>query len=375
MENIMIANNKHISYAGPSITEEDAEFVKQAVLNGFYENYKTYVQQLERTFADYIGVKYAIATPNCTTALHLSLAALDIKPGDEVIVTDLSCVATAFPIHYLGATAIFVDVDKNSMCIDPQKILEAISSKTKAIMAVHYLGHPAAMDEIMTISKSYNLPVVEDAAAAVGTRFKGEKVGKFGNCAAFSFQGAKVAVSGEGGILVADDQSLYERAHLLANLGRNDRECLYWSDEAGFKYTMPNLTAALALSQMKRVDELVDKKRRIFSQYYERLNGLEQLKVHSEEEGCFSNYCYPAVSLTPESKITRNELLNQLLAEGIDSRPVQPRMSPMPMFQQRYDNPTAEYLDKNAFILPSAAKLSSEDIDFVCDNIIKFLKG
>src|SRR6185436_11454012 len=322
----MITTTKHISYAGPSITEEDAEFVKQAVLNGFYENYKTYVQQLERTFAEYIGVNYAIATPNCTTALHLSLAALDIKPGDEVIVTDLSCVASAFPIHYLGATAVFVDVDKNSMCIDPQKILEAITPKTKAIMAVHYLGHPAQMDQILTIANDHNLPVVEDAAAAVGAQFKGGKVGKFGQFSAFSFQGAKVAVSGEGGILVTDDQSLYERAHLLANLGRNDRECLYWSDEVGFKYSMPNLTAALALSQMKRVDELVDKKRKIFSQYYERLNGLEQLNVHKEEEGCVSNYCYPAVSLTTAAKITRDDLLKQLLAEGIDSRPVQPRM-------------------------------------------------
>lgn len=369
----MITNTKRISYAGPSITEEDAEFVKEAVLNGFYENYKFYVQQLERTFAEYIGVKYAIATPNCTTALHLALAALNLKPSDEVIVTDLSCVATAFPIHYLGGTAVFVDVDKDSMCIDPQKILEAITPKTKAIMVVHYLGHPAAMDEILTISRNYNLPIVEDAAAAVGSRFKGEKVGTFGNFAAFSFQGAKVAVSGEGGILVTNDQQLYEKAHLLANLGRNDRECLYWSDEAGFKYTMPNLTAALALSQMKRIDELVDRKRQIFSQYQERLTGLEQLNIHVEKEDCISNYCYPAVSLTPRVRFTRNNLLDHLLSRGIDSRPVQPRMSPMPMFQQRHNNQVADYLDKNAFILPSAARLSTADIDFVCDNIVEFL--
>ena len=362
---------KKISYAGPSVTEDDAEFVKQAVLNGFYENYKHFVQELELTFANYIGVSYAIATPSCTTALHLSLIALGIKPGDEVIVTDLSCVATAFPISYIGATAVFVDVDKDSMCIDPQKIYDAITPRTKAIMIVHYLGHPADMDEILDIANSNNLPVVEDAAAAIGSRYKGKNVGQFGQFAAFSFQGAKVAVSGEGGILVTNDRTLYEKARLAANLGRTDRVCLYWSDEIGFKYTMPNLTAALALSQMARIDELVNGKRKIFSQYYAHLASIEQLKVHKEKEGCFSNYCYPAVSLRPGVKQTRAEILKELTNNGIDSRPVQPRMSPMPMFTERYSNLVAEHFDKNGFILPSAGRLTPDDIDYVCESIKK----
>lgn len=368
-------NRKKISFAGPWITQKEIDYVVDAVKNGWYETYDMHAKKLEKTVADYIGMKYAIATHCCTQALHLSCAALGLKDGDEVICTDFSWVATAYAISYTGATPVFVDIDPDSWCIDPKAIEKAITKKTKAIMLVHCFGQPAEMDTIMEIARRHNLYVIEDAAPAMGAEFKGKKVGSFGDFGCFSFQGAKLTASGEGGILLTNNEELYNKAALLASMGRTDSQAVFWSDQLGYQYTIANLTAALALAQVERIEELISRKRQIFAWYYERLKDVDGIKIIKEKENCFSNYCYPSILLGDSITIERDEVLLKLKEQNIHCRPAFPRMSRFPSLEQRFPNPVAEKVEKRGISLSSAANLTEDDIDFVWYTLRDIIKA
>ena len=364
---------KKISFAGPWITQKEVDYVIDATLNGFYETFDMHSKKLEKTVCEYLGVHYALATHCCTLALHLAAASLGLRPGDEVICTDFSWVATAYAIAYTGATPVLVDIDPETWCIDPEAITEAITDKTKAIMLVHTFGHPARMDEIMAIAQENNLRVIEDAAPALGAEFKGRKVGTFGDFGCFSFHGAKLAVSGEGGIIVTDDESLYKRVALMASMGRTDSQAVFWSDEIGYQYTIANLTAALALAQVERVNELITKKRQIFEWYNDRLKNVPGIKMIVERAGCRSNYCYPALLLEDSIAVPRDEVLKKLRELNIHCRPAFPRMSRFPTLEQRFPNPVAMRVEQRGMVLASAANLDEQDIDLVCKNLIDIL--
>jgi perosamine synthetase len=361
--------NKKISFAGPWITQKEINYVIDAVKNGWYETYDMHTKKLEKAVTNYLGVKYGIATHCCTLALHLAAATLGLKEGDEVICTDFSWVATAYAVSYTGATPVFVDIDPDSWCIDPKKIKEAVTKKSKAIMLVHTFGHPAQMDEIMKIAKEYDLRVIEDAAPSLGAEFKSQKTGTFGDIGCFSFQGAKIAVSGEGGIFVTNNEEIYEKALLLASMGRTDSKAVFWSDSLGFQYTIANLTAALALAQVERIDELVAKKREVFDFYYTRLKGTKGIKIIREKKDCKSNYCYPSILLEDSILMSRDEVLKRLKVLNIHCRPGFPRMSRFPIFEPRFANPEAEKVEKRGISLASAGNLSEEDVNFVCDSL------
>jgi perosamine synthetase len=370
----MKRSEKKISFAGPSITQKEIDYVIDGVKNGFYETFDKHVRLLEKTVCEYLGVKYAIATHCCTLALHLAAASLGLKEGDEVICTDFSWVATSYAIAYTGATVVFVDVDPNTWCIDPEAIRKAITPKTKAIMLVHSFGIPARMDEIMKIAKEHNLRVIEDAAPTLGGEFKGQKVGTFGDIGCFSFHGAKLAVSGEGGIFVTNDEEIYKKARLLSNMGRTDSQAVFWSDSIGYQYTMANLTASLALAQVERVEELIAKKREIYGWYEARLKNIPGIKLLKEQEGTRATYCYPSFLLTNKDKAFRDDLVKKLKELNIHTRPAFPRMSRFPVFEQRFPNPEAQKAEESGVSLPSAANLNKEDIDFVCDALIELIK-
>ena len=229
--------------AGPSISAREASYTLDAARRGWNNEWNKYIRRFESTFADYVGVKYALSTSSCTGALHLALSALGIGPGDEVIVPDVTWVATANAVVYVGATPVFADIDPQTWCLDPKSLQEAITSHTKAIIPVHLYGHPAEMDKIMAIAQAHNLYVVEDAAPAIGAEFRGQKTGTFGHFAAFSFQGAKLAVTGKGGILVTNDETLYKKVYALWDQGRTPGT--FWINEVGWKYKMSNVQAAL----------------------------------------------------------------------------------------------------------------------------------
>lgn len=365
--------NKKISFAGPSITAKEVAYVLDAVENGWYENFDSYTRRLEKAFADYIGVRYAIATHCCTLALHLAAAALGLNENDEVIVTDFSWVATAYAVAYTGAKCVFVDIDPDTWTIDPVCIKKAITPKTKAIMLVHTFGNPAEMDEIVRIAKEFNLFIIEDAAPAIGAEYKGRRVGSFGDISCFSFQGAKMTVSGEGGMLLTDNEEYYRKAHLLADMGRTDSKAVFWSDTLGYEYIMGNLPASLALAQLERVDELMKKKRELFDCYYSRLKAVEGIQIIKEKEGCKSNYCYPSILLEKHTQEQRDDILAQLRVLNIHARPAFPRMSRFPVFEQRFENPVAASVEQKGISLPSAMNMTEEDIDFVCKSLLHFI--
>lgn len=361
---------KKIAFAGPSITQKEVEYVVNGVLYGFYETYDQHIKKLEKTVCDYLGVKYSIATHCCTVALHTACVSLGLKPGDEVICTDFSWVATAYAIKYTGATPVFVDIDKDTWCISPDAIRQAITPQTKAIMLVHCFGHPAQMDEIMSIAQEHKLYVIEDAAPALGAQFNNQKVGTFGDFGCFSFQGAKLAVCGEGGILVTNNEELYNKALLTATMGRTDSQATFWSDQLGYQYTIANLTASLALAQVERIEELIAMKRKIYSWYEKRLANHPKLHLLKEKENCYSVYCYPSLLLDKSSKTPRDIILQELKAENIHARPAFPRMSRFPEHEMRYDNPVATLVEKQGLSLPAALNLTEDDINFVCDRLL-----
>lgn len=365
---------KKISFAGPSITQKEVDYVIDATINGFYENYDQHAKRLEKAICEYLGVRYAIATHCCTHALHLASACLELSADDEVIVTDFSWVATAHSVAYTGAKCVFVDIDPNTWCIDPDAIEAAVTSRTKAIMLVHTFGHPAEMDRILEVASKHNLKVIEDAAPALGAEFKGKKVGTFGDIGCFSFQGAKLTVSGEGGIFVTNDEKIYEKAKLLSSMGRTDANAVFWSDQIGFQYTIANLTAALALAQVERVDELLSIKRQIFDWYEKRLKDVSGIKIIREKPYCKSSYCYPSILLEDELEVDRDDLLLHLKNLNIHCRPGFPQMSKFPMYEQRFPNLNAEKAWQRGISLASAANLTEEDVDFVCRSIFEFIE-
>lgn len=360
---------KKISFAGPWITQKEVDAVVDATWNGFYENFDRHTKRLERTVADYLPVGHAIATHCCTVALHTAAEALGLGAGDEVIVTDISWVATAHAIAYTGASCVFVDVDPDTWCIDPAAIERAITPRTKAIMLVHMFGHPARMDAIMDIARRHGLRVIEDAAPALGAEFKGRKCGTFGDLSCFSFQGAKLTVSGEGGILCTDDDDLIARARLIASMGRTDSQAVFWSDEVGYQYTIANLTAALACAQVERVDELLAKKRQIFGWYQDRLGDVPGIKLIREQADCRSNYCYPSLLLERTVTVDRDLVIRRLKDLNVHCRPAFPRMSRFPMYTARFENPVAAEVEKRGISLPSAGNLTEDDVAFVCENL------
>ena len=365
--------SKKIAFAGPFITQKEIDYVVDAVNNGFYETYDMHIRKLEKTVCDYLGMRYGIATHCCTLALHLACVTLDLKPGDEVICTDFSWVATAYSIAYTGATPVFVDIDPDTWCIDPAAIRPAITDRTKAIMIVHSFGHPARMDEIMAIAKEHNLRVIEDAAPSLGAEYKGQKTGTFGDIGCFSFQGAKIAVSGEGGIFVTNDETLFKRAHLLTNMGRTDSQAVFWSDMLGYQYTIANLTAALALAQVERIEELLARKRQIFDWYDARLKDVPGIKIIREQPNCKSNYCYPSILLEDSILADRDTVLKKLKELNVHCRPGFPQMSRFPVLTQRFPTPVTKKVAERGISLASAANLVEEDIDFVCRNILDFI--
>ena len=370
----MIPSSKKISFAGPSITSHEVDTVTDAVLNGFYDTYTKHTLLLEERCRNYLGVKHVIATHCCTVALHAAAVALDIGPGDEVIVPDISWVATAYAISYTGAKCVFVDIDPSTWCIDPIAIEKAITPQTKAIMLVHTFGHPADMDRINKIAKDHNLFVIEDAAPALGSKYKGRLTGTESDISCFSFQGAKLTVSGEGGIVCTNDVNLYHKLQLFCSMGRRDSQAVFWSDQIGFQSTIANLTAALALAQVERLDELLSIKKAIHTQYKKLLTPYsDHIGLIDNAPECQSNFCYPSMILKDSVSVPRDEILSKLKDLNIHARPAFPRMSKFPVFEERFSNPVATNVSLNGISLPAAANLTEADISFVCEALIDSL--
>jgi perosamine synthetase len=363
---------KMILTAGPSITQKEIDYVNDAVKNGWNEHWGDYIQKFEKSFAEYIGVKHALTTSSCTGALHLSLVALGIGSGDEVIVPDISWVATASVVKYVGAEPVFADILSDSWCIDPSSMEKHITGKTKAIIPVHLYGQPAQMDAVLEVARKHGLKVIEDAAPSIGAEYEGQKTGSFGDISGFSFQGAKLMVTGEGGMLVTDNSELFEKVIHFAEHGRSSTG--FDITDVGFKYKMSNIQAALGLAQLERVDELIEKKVQIYGWYSDRLRDIEGLRMNkSNTQSEKSIYWMSSIVLDRNFGVTRDQLMSQLKEDMIDTRPMFPQMSIFPMFND-YLNEVAKHIASNGINLPSGFDRTEDEIGYICDRIKKALK-
>jgi perosamine synthetase len=366
---------KFIPVAAPVIGEFEIECVTDAIRSGWVSSIGPYIEKFETDFANYIGVKHAIAVTSATTALHLALYALGIGPGDEVIIPDLTFAATAHTVLQTGATPVLVDVEMDTWCVDPSAVERAVSAKTRAIMPVHLFGHPADMNAINAIARRHNLLVIEDAAEAHGAEVDGRKVGSLGKVGAFSFYGNKVITTGEGGMLTTDDDELAARLRFLKDHGMSpDRR--YFHTELAFNYRMTNLQAALGFAQLSQIEAFIEKKRRILEWYRDGLGDVEGLGLNVQRVGYRNIFWMISVVLDERMTLSRDELCIQLKNRGIDTRPFFLSMSELPHLAKLRrigangnDCSVSARLSRLGFSLPSGCDLTKEQVQRVVESV------
>lgn len=363
-----------IYYTKPSITELEVRYATDAAANGWGDRCYEYINRFEELFKEHLGVKYAIATSSCTGALHMGMAALGIGPGDEVILADTNWIATASPIVYLGAKPIFVDILEDSWCLDPARVEQAITPRTKAIVAVHLYGNLCDMNRLLDIGAKHGIPVIEDAAEAIGSVYHGKRAGSMGKFGAFSFHGTKTVTTGEGGIFVTNDADLYERVLTLSNHGRaRGQTKQFWPDVVGFKYKMSNIQAAIGCAQMERIEDLTCRKREVFNYYRTQLASLPGIAMNPEPLGIVIGAWMPTVVFNAESKINRETLQAVFLAENIDARVFFSPLSSLVMFDSQFGNIFSWDIPTRAINLPSYHDISNIEIERVSSVIEEVL--
>lgn len=379
------AGRRRIPVAGPQITEEEVALVADAARNGWYENATTYITEFERAVAGYVGVRHAIAVSHATSAIHLALATLGVKAGDEVIAPDITWIASVAPIYQTGAEAVLVDIRPDTWCIDPDAVRRAITPRTKAILGVDLYGSMCDWPEIEKIARERGISVIEDAAESLGSSLHGRRAGAFGDISVLSFHGSKTVTTGEGGMLLTDNTDLYKRALFLRDHGRTNvqgRYQMFYNTEIAFKYKMSALQAALGVGQMKRIDALIAHKRQTFEWYRKRLEGLNGIAINVEPAGVFNCFWMPTVVLDPSLGVTRQDIMEGLDARGVDSRPFFTPLSDMPAFADH--EPARRFADKNvvgartahyAVNLPSSALTTEDDVDYVCAALLDIIRA
>lgn len=363
---------KRIPIAGPSITQKEVDYVTEAVKSAWYDNANIFHDRFERAFAAHCGRKYAIALPSCTSGLHLALLALGIGEGDEVIVPDCTWIASVAPVRYVGATPVFVDIDPDTWCLSPDAFEAAISPRTKAAIVVDLYGAMPNWDRISDIASRRGVLLIEDAAEAAGSRWRQRAAGSFGAMSAFSFHGSKTLTTGEGGMLVLDDDQLRVRIMQLRDHGRVPGDTMFFNEEVGWKYKMSSMQAALGLAQLERIDELVTKKREIFSWYRKALADWNLGSLNPDVPGLFNSYWMTTLLLDASLGIKKETLVPRLRQQGIDVRPFFYPLSAIPAFRDtpqaataRKTNSVAYSVSPYAINLPSALSLDQDAISKV----------
>jgi perosamine synthetase len=371
-----------IPVAGPWITQKEINYVTDAVTNGWYENATDYITRFENRFAEYSGVNFAISLPSCTSAIHLSLLACGVGPGDEVIVPDATWIATAAPVTYIGATPIFADIDRKTWCLSAESFEKCITPKTKAVILVDLYGNMPDMNVILEIANRYDINVIEDAAEAMGSEYKRRKAGSFGETGVFSFHGTKTLTTGEGGMLITDSEDIYQQVLFLRDHGRRPEDKMFYNREIAYKYKMSNLQAALGLAQLERIEELLSKKKKIFSWYQNRLGALNGVMLNDQQAHTKNTYWMVTVIIDKKYGLKKESVIKQLKEKNIDSRPFFYPLSSLPAYRDTIQARKAQNFNKISYEispfgvnLPSALSLTKEKVDFVCEvletNILK----
>ncbi len=371
-----------IPIAKPYLTKDEAQAAYDAVMSGWVTQGPR-VLELETNFAAYTGAKYAVAVSNCTTALHLAMIVSGIGQGDEVICPSMSYIATANCIKYVGATPVFAEVNPEDYNISLADAEKKITSKTKAILIVHQVGMPADIEGFQKLCTKHNLKLIEDAACAVGSSYKGAKIGSHSELVCFSFHPRKVISTGDGGMITTNRQDYYERIKLLRQHGmsvndrvRHESKKIMFEDhlEVGYNYRMTDIQGAVGVKQLTKLDWLIEERRKIATQYMDAFKNIDCIRLPYEKEGCFSNYQSFCLYIKDNSPVSRNELMEKLLAADISSRRgimTSHRETAYKSECAGLSLPTSEDLADNSIVIPLYVPMQQEDVD----KVIATIKG
>jgi perosamine synthetase len=363
-----------IPISKPFLSTEEAQSAYDTILSGWVTQGPR-VEEFENDFAKFTGAKYAVAVSNCTTALHLSLIVAGVRKDDEVICPSLSYIATANSIRYVGAKPVFAEVC-NDYNLDIKDIENRITKNTKAILLVHQMGMPANIDEVKSICKKYSLELIEDAACAIGSSYKNKMIGSHSELVCFSFHPRKVITTGDGGMITTSRLDYYERLKKLRQHGMsvNDRDrhvskkvIFEKYEELGYNYRLTDIQASVGIQQVKKLNEIVQKRREIASLYNSAFKDIECIDLPKDNEHSTSNFQSYSIILKKNCPIKRNELMQKLLDHGIATR----KGIMLAHKEEAYTNfdfknlEHSEFLSNNSIILPLYVPMSKDDIDFV----------
>jgi perosamine synthetase len=364
---------ERIPIAGPSITQREIDAVASAAATAWYGGANVFQQRFEESFARFIGRRFAIALPSCTSAIHLALLAIGVRGNDEVVIPDATWIASSAPVSYVGATPVFADIDQTTWCLSAESFERAITPQTRALIAVNLYGGMPDYDRILEIAARHRIVVIEDAAESVGSVYRGHRAGSLGLASVFSFHGSKTLTTGEGGMLLTDDETLYRRCRVLADHGRRPQDRAFWNAEIGQKYKMSGLQAALGLAQLERIDELVARKREIFAWYRRSLADAPLITLNAEPSGVLNSYWMVTAVIDRRLGWTKERLGAALAQDGIDTRPFFYPLSSLPAYADTPHaavaaerNRVAYDIAPRAINLPSALNLTPEQVEFVC---------
>lgn len=356
----------------PTLNGNEKKYVNECLDSTWISSKGEYVLKFEKEFAAYIGCQHAAMVSNGTVALHLALLALEIGPGDEVIVPTFTYIASVNAVRYVGASPVFVDSLMDTWQIDPDDVRRKITDRTRAVIAVHLYGHPCRMDELAEIAKENSLFLVEDVAEAIGSEYKGRRAGSFGDISCFSFFGNKTITTGEGGMVLTNDSTLYDRAKRLRNQGNAlDRE--YWNDIIGYNFRSTNICAAIGLAQLEQIETFIMRKIEIGNMCRELLQGLP-LKTH-EGVGDVLHTKWMCSIVVGESD-ERDSLRAYLRENDIETRPTFYPVHTMPMYSEKYQRfPVAEHIGWRGINLPSWPGLTNDQVSYICAKIRAYYEG
>lgn len=362
-----------IPVSGPWITDREIAYAADAARTGWYATANAYPQKFEAAFAAYLGVKHAVSLPHCTAGIHLALAALGVGPGDEVIVPDATWIASAAPVSYVGATAVFADVDPVTWCLDADSFAACVTPRTRAVIPVDLYGGVPDWEAIRRVADRHGIPVIEDAAEAVGSEYRGRKAGALGDVGVFSFHGSKTLTTGEGGMLVTDRDDLHRRVLTLRDHGRPPGDTMFFNTEVAFKYKMSALQAAVGLAQVERVEELIAQKRQVFAWYRARLGGVAGLTLNAEPPGTKNSYWMVTAVFDESHGRSKTEWMRRLADAGVDTRPFFHPLSSLPAYAANPHaaaaarrNVHAYRVSRRGVNLPSGLMLTEADVEAVC---------
>jgi perosamine synthetase len=357
----------------PSIGELEKEYVNECLNSSWISSKGKYVKLFEDEFAKKIDVKYSTTVCNGTVALHLALLALGVGEGDEVIVPTFTYIASVNCIQYTGAKPIFVDCDPTSWQISPKDILKKITSKTKAIIVVHLYGQSCDMESICKIACDNNIFIVEDCAESFGTKFNNQHVGSFGDIATYSFFGNKTITTGEGGMVVTNNETLYNRAKHLKSQGLAEHR-QYWHDTIGYNYRLTNIACAIGLAQLQRSDDIIKRKREI-ANFYRKSFYKSNYEFHQEIPNTYHSYwmCSILIKTRKCNRETRDNFIKYLEEKGIETRPLFYPVHTMPMHYSKYEmHRVSEDISRRGINLPSFPDLTQEELDYIVESILNY---